>query len=288
VSYSADDLDYVIQKELSLQVIQGAQIAPQSLTPDKFCQDCMVIMKLKRYIYGFQLEYINNHQVKIKSGYSRSDEETGFSIETYSDLTVDIESLGKNGLDVDSEESNQWYYIWVIFNPEIPEVAGLISKSLDNPILPSGFTYKRRVGVVRNKNGNFLNFIQFGNGLDRKYLYYENLTSTLRILSNGQSSTWQDVSASVLCPPVTKTALINGTASRMLISPIRKEPAIPELLISYVFMRPKGTSMGNFHKISQNTIVVNEMPLDNNQEFQYKRTGNLRAYFSIQGFVEEL
>lgn len=61
-------------------------------------------------------------------------------------------------LDTGAETLNAWYYIWLISNGTT--VAGLFSLSPTAPTLPAGYTFKARVGAVRNDAaGNFIRFV---------------------------------------------------------------------------------------------------------------------------------
>lgn len=78
-------------------------------------------------------------------------------------LTAAITSSGANGLDTGTEASGTWYYIWVIAKAD-GTVASLLSTSATAPTLPSGYTYKALVSIVRNDgSSNFVDFKQNGN-----------------------------------------------------------------------------------------------------------------------------
>lgn len=82
-------------------------------------------------------------------------------------LTATISSSGVNGLDTGSEASNTWYSVWIINNGTTD--ACLLSTSATSPTMPSGYTFKARVGWVRNdassnlyrtqQNGNLARYI---------------------------------------------------------------------------------------------------------------------------------
>lgn len=72
---------------------------------------------------------------------------------------------GANGLDTGVLASSTWYSIWVIYNPTTLTTAGLMSTSSTAPTLPSGYTFKARVGWIRtDSTGNKypLSFKQYG------------------------------------------------------------------------------------------------------------------------------
>jgi hypothetical protein len=76
-------------------------------------------------------------------------------------LSLNASTGGLNGLDIGSPIANQPYYIWAISNGTT--TGGLISLSSSSPIMPSGYTYKARIGAVFTDSGaNFVQLIQVG------------------------------------------------------------------------------------------------------------------------------
>lgn len=62
-------------------------------------------------------------------------------------VTINTQSSGADGLDTGSLAANTWYAVFLIYNGTT--TAGLISTSATSPTLPSGYTYKARVGWIR-------------------------------------------------------------------------------------------------------------------------------------------
>ncbi len=111
-------------------------------------------------------------------------------------LTADITASGANGLDTGSEANSKWYAVWVIYNGTT--VASLLSLSATAPTMPSGYTYKRRVGWVYNGSGGDLDdFIQRGR--------IHTLIGNSSVLSGGTSASF-----AVLSPAVPTTAVGGG------------------------------------------------------------------------------
>jgi len=80
--------------------------------------------------------------------------------------TLDITTSGANGLDTGFEVFSTWYYVWIIGKTD-GTVDGLLSVSSTAPTLPSGYTFRARVGAIRNDGaGNFVRFYQIGNLVD--------------------------------------------------------------------------------------------------------------------------
>ena len=69
-------------------------------------------------------------------------------------LTNTITTSGVNGLDTGSEASSTWYNVWIIYNGTT--VASLLSLSATAPTMPSGYTYKARVGAIWNDGSSNL------------------------------------------------------------------------------------------------------------------------------------
>jgi hypothetical protein len=91
-----------------------------------------------------------HHQVDINANeiILQDDRFNSYRI-TEVDLTLDITTLGTNGLDTGTEKPDTWYYIWVIAKSD-GNVAGLLSSSSNSPTMPSGYIYKAFMGAVHN------------------------------------------------------------------------------------------------------------------------------------------
>ena len=106
-------------------------------------------------------------------------------------LTADITASGVNGLDTSIEANDTWYYVWLIYNWTTK--ASLLSTSFSAPIMPTGYTYKKLIGAVRNENtGNFYTFHQVGTKVSR--------LAVSAVCSNASSFT--AVYAISLIPPI--------------------------------------------------------------------------------------
>ena len=101
--------------------------------------------------------------VTVTSNYVALFNGTSFYTAAAPSLTIAANTTGANGLDTGSLATN-WYSVWVIYNPTTTTVAGLLSLSATAPTLPSGYTFKARVGWVRAASGSALvNTVQYGN-----------------------------------------------------------------------------------------------------------------------------
>lgn len=180
----------------------------------------------KKIIQDLVIECSSNTQVVISSGSAAGADDGAIVMEAASNLTLDITNVGvKNGLDTGTEASDTWYYIYLIWNPNTAEVAGLLSASATAPTLPAGFTKKRLVGAVRNEGAsNFIPFSQIGaNVAQNYYLLY----------SAVPGAGWVPINVSNYAPPTSRRAAIsfgvsnNGAAdSRLQGGPGTGTPAV--------------------------------------------------------------
>lgn len=162
----------------------------------------------KDYISGLKLLLASVSSIQIESGRCRDTDDT-FDMIITSTLTATITSSGANGLDTGSEAASTFYYVWLIFNPSTKTYASLFSTSSTSPTMPSGYTKKRRVGVVRNdSSSDLLNFRQFGKGNNRKYLYQEDQATTLRVLTGGTATAYTAVSVAAFVPSLAEFIIL--------------------------------------------------------------------------------
>lgn len=114
-------------------------------------------------------------------------------------------SVGVNALDAGTIATSTWYSVWVIYNGTT--VAGLLSTSATSPTLPSGYTYKARVGWIRTDgtaNKYPLSFTQYGRRIAYKVDSGSNITG-LPLMSSGLTGnpttpTWTAVSTANFIP----------------------------------------------------------------------------------------
>lgn len=126
-------------------------------------------------------------------------------------VTPDITASGANGLDTGTVANSTWYSEWVIYNPTTNVVAGLLSTSASSPTLPSGYTFKTRVGWTRTDgSAHLLRTVQYGSQV--------RFTSpALSTIANGTAGnvttpTWVSLSTSNYAPS-TAVAIVIGTTN---------------------------------------------------------------------------
>lgn len=125
-------------------------------------------------------------------------------------LTIAGTSTGANGLDTGALASSTWYSLWVIWNGTT--TAGLMSLSATSPTMPSGYTYKARVGWVRTDgtaNKYPLSFKQMGRRVQYVVAAGSNVTALPQVIAGVQGSvttpTWVAAALSNFIPSTAAT-----------------------------------------------------------------------------------
>lgn len=123
-------------------------------------------------------------------------------------LTINTGTAGANGLDTGTVAASVWYSVWVISNGTT--TAGLISTSATNPTLPSGYTYKARLGWVRtDASGNLMRTLQLGRKAQYVVTAGSNTTALPVLISGAQGSfttpTWVAASINSAVPATAST-----------------------------------------------------------------------------------
>jgi hypothetical protein len=131
-------------------------------------------------------------------------------------VTLTLSSSGANGLDTGSRAAATWYYIYAIYNPTTDTVACLASTSSTAPTMPSGYTFKARIGVIRTAAGgtNLMGTYQFG----RRVQYVVGLSSTTMarlVIDTAVSGTYSTTAPTLLS--VSVADFVPPTASQITI-----------------------------------------------------------------------
>lgn len=136
---------------------------------------------------------------------------------------------GAGGLDTGTEANSTWYSIWIIYNPATGTVSSLLSLSTTAPTMPSGYTFKMRVGWIYNDaSSNFLRILQKGRRAQYVVTAATN-TAALPVLISGVSGnvatpTWTAAAVATFVPPTaSKIAVVltvsHGAAAAAMAAP---------------------------------------------------------------------
>ena len=163
----------------------------------------------RHYVNELPLSFSSVTTITLGTG-SCTDSTNTVYIDHTASVDVVISTSGINGLDTGSEATSTWYAVYVVSGTS--GVGGLLSTSETAPTMPSGFTYKRRVGWAYNhSDGDIQNFIQTGMGRERSYTWFETGPDYTRVLHNAVSSgvrTAVDISSRI--PPSAHAYIFAG------------------------------------------------------------------------------
>ena len=127
-------------------------------------------------------------------------------------LSLSISTTGINALDTGTVAASTWYSVWVIYNPTTSTTAGLLSTSATAPTLPSGYTFKTRVGwFYVGAASTLIQTIQY----DNRAQYIATATG-FPILKAGSGTQWTAVAVSTVVPSTASSiCLLLGIANNV-------------------------------------------------------------------------
>lgn len=108
-----------------------------------------------------------------------------------------------NALDTGTIATSSWYYMWVIYNGTT--TGTLASLSSTAPTMPSGYTYKARIGAVRTASGSAQLLGTWQLGRRAQYIVGLAQTSVLPVIQTGvqgsiSTPTWVACSVTTFVP----------------------------------------------------------------------------------------
>jgi hypothetical protein len=112
-------------------------------------------------------------------------------------------STGAGGLDTGTIAISTWYSVWVIAKTD-GTTSILLSVSSTSPTMPSGYTFKARIGWVRTDgtaNKYPLSFIQHGEKVNYKVASGSNVTGFPQITSGSTSAVFSPIGWASFAPP---------------------------------------------------------------------------------------
>ncbi len=131
--------------------------------------------------------------------------------------TIDLGTNGAvNRLDAGTVATNTWYAIFVISNGTT--AGGLASTSATAPVMPSGYTFKARVGWVRTINASATLFGTWQFGRQAQYVVGLAQTTVPRNIDNGTKGTYNTTSPTLT--GVSVATFVPATASAIRITAV--------------------------------------------------------------------
>lgn len=137
--------------------------------------------------------------------------------------SASLAASGAGGLDTGAEAASTWYNVFVIYNPATLTTAVLLSLSSTSPVMPVGFTYKIRVGAIRNDgSSNLWRTLQ----VERKaQIVIGTNPTTLPIIASGNVGsttvpTWVAQATGNFVPPTaSEITLVIGATDNVIVAP---------------------------------------------------------------------
>jgi hypothetical protein len=140
--------------------------------------------------------------------------------------SISVSASKANGLDTGSAATSTWYSVWLIYNGST--VSGLVSLSSTSPTLPSGYTFKARVGWIRTGPSTAypLAFQQYGRRV--QYKVGGGNLSAMPVMASGSAGSattpsWSYVYLSSFVPStavaVTASAYVSNNGGQVIFAP---------------------------------------------------------------------
>jgi len=173
-----------------------------------------------KYITGNPPVYNNTNSVILPAGLGARNKADDATLIVASDLTVNLNVNGANGLDTGTKTTG-WYYLYLIGKSSDGTVSGLWSATNESSggsiVLPAGYDQKAQLRVAWRVNGvNNLMYARVASGWPYMptMMYNENVavygvTGALTVLANGVSNSWTTISCASLVPPCSNYGILS-------------------------------------------------------------------------------
>ncbi len=168
-----------------------------------------ILLLPRNFIDNYRLEFASVSTVRVGVGRCR-DSTNSRSINSNSVLTADMTVSGAGGIQGGSSETaDTWYEVHLIADLNgVNAIALLLTPSGVAISLPTGYEISRRVGIIRNdSSSNLIDFIQFGEGRQRRYHWILAFASKF-VLTGGTATVATTVNLASLVPPTSTEAYL--------------------------------------------------------------------------------
>lgn len=156
VKYDLTTARWVLWQEIPSQLVMGGFKNLRLLNVTNVIGDTAPTTPNNQYKVALDeiaLEDVNGGVVRINGSVDVVDVNGTNTLSSYA-CTADITASGAGGLDTGSVAASTWYFVWVISQPSgitshgTGTVSCMFSVSSTAPTMPSGYTYRARVGAV--------------------------------------------------------------------------------------------------------------------------------------------
>jgi hypothetical protein len=170
------------------------------LTPD-----VPVVNAGSLYVSNLQLVYVDTTHLNILPGAARDYTNTN-DIILNSQITIDIQKSGVNGIDKGTTDFASTYAVYLIGDSRgYKPTAGIISLNLTAPQLPADYDMSRRIGWIVTDISvplKMLKFYQYGTDATRSYYYDIGINGLNQIILGGNDTTYTEVTLTPIVPPI--------------------------------------------------------------------------------------
>lgn len=158
-----------------------------------------------RSFEGLSVSRTGTGTIEVAPGLARSDDGT-IDILLAAATPATLDTIGVNGLDIGVKAQDTIYAVWII---EGPSIGVLLSTSFTDPVMPPGFTAKRRVGSIKTKiaSTSIINFHEVWHGRTRRYWMDSDETEGL-VLDASSGVGWLGIDLSSKVPPTSDNVII--------------------------------------------------------------------------------
>lgn len=141
-----------------------------------------------KYVNGLSINQLNTLVLGVDPGAARDSLNLN-DIISPTNLTINMDRVGINGLDSGSLIANKYYAVFVIGDStKNNPTASIISLSSGNPILPVGYDIFRRIGwAATSPSVNNVRLSQYGDGTYRRYISDDPLQT---LITNGTATSF--------------------------------------------------------------------------------------------------
>ena len=152
-----------------------------------------------------------DHDIEFSAGAAADDTNSDIMVSsgtiTKKADAVWAEGDDEGGLDTGTIAVDTWYHFFEIKNPTSGTVDFLISTSLASPVMPTGYTLKRRVGALKTDgSGNFIPVTTYGSGTNRTI----QLNTPVQEVNTTSSTTAANITLSSVPTGVKVNAMFTG------------------------------------------------------------------------------
>jgi hypothetical protein len=161
---------------------------------------------------GLSVKVATNTTVTVAADYVTMTDGSGGFITRAISATCNLGSNGAvNKLDTGTIASGTWYFIFAISDGSTHGT--LASTSATAPTMPSGYTYKARIGAVVTASGSaqLMGTWQFGR--ETQYVVGLAQTSSVPVIANGSAGTYSGTSPTLAA--VSVSSFVPSTASKI-------------------------------------------------------------------------